>query len=581
MKRWIATVSAAAMSAALLVPIGAASAQEDPGQEGPGPNDPSVDQSAKTVAESATGSYIVVMAADPLVATIAPDDLDTPAADAQAAVLEETHDEVLADAGLDDADKVQDYTNALNGFSAVISHDEAVKLAGSPDVAMVLPDELRHITKDPTNDFLGLTGPGRAYASGLTGENVVVGVIDTGIWPEHPSFADDGSYGPSPLGPLDESERSSCDFGNTAQNPNDKPFTCNNKLLGARQMLDTYRAVVGADPDEFDSARDDEGHGTHTASTAAGNAGVEASILGRDYGEVSGIAPRARIIAYKGLGNQGGFTSDLAASIDQAVADGVDVINYSVGGGANLASGDAIAYLFAARAGVWVATSAGNSGPGAATIGGPADVPWITAVGASTQERFFQGTVELGATRSNSGKGHGADRGRTFTGASVTPETDGALPLVDAASAGSDLCLRGDLKPAVVKGKIVLCRRGATGRAEKGLAVFEAGGAGMILYNNTDSDNLFSDTHWIPAVHVNNTDGVQIKAYIASHEVADGAHPLRRRDEVQACAVDRLLLVARREPGGARHHQARHHRPRPADPRRWQPVPRSGDHAAW
>ena len=87
------------------------------------------------------------MEADPLVATIAPDDLDTPAADAQAAVLEETHDEVLADAGVADADKVQDYTNALNGFSAVISHDEAVKLAGAPGVAMVLPDELRQITK--------------------------------------------------------------------------------------------------------------------------------------------------------------------------------------------------------------------------------------------------------------------------------------------------------------------------------------------------------------------------------------------------------------------------------------------------
>ena len=198
MKRWIAAVSAAAMSAALLVPIGAATAQEGVGQEDPGPVEPVVDPPGKTVAESATGSYIVVMAADPLVATIEQDDLDTPAADAQAAVLEETHDEVLADAGVDDADKVQDYTNALNGFSAVMSHDEAVKLAGDSKVALVVPDELRQLTTDSSGEFLGLTGPGRAYASGLTGENVVVGVIDSGIWPEHPSFADDGSYGPSP-----------------------------------------------------------------------------------------------------------------------------------------------------------------------------------------------------------------------------------------------------------------------------------------------------------------------------------------------------------------------------------------------
>ena len=333
--------------------------------------------------------------------------------------------------------------------------------------------------------------------------------------------------------------------------------------------------LIGAAPDEFNSARDDSGHGTHTASTAAGNAGVEAAILGRDYGEISGIAPRARVIAYKGLGNLGGFTSDLAAAIDQAVADGVDVINYSVGSTTpSLLSGDGIAYLFAADAGVWVATSAGNSGPGAATIGSPASVPWITSVGASTQERFFEGTVELRSTLPDSGKGRGS--GKTFSGASVTLGTDRALPLVDAASAGSDLCLRGDLDPAVVAGKIVLCRRGATGRAEKGLAVFEAGGAGMILYNNTDSDNLFTDTHWLPAVHVDNTDGVQIKAYIASQASADGADPDRRRRQVQGCAVHHVLLVTRREHRGARHHQARHHRPRSADPRRGQPVPRSG-----
>ena len=529
MKRWIAPVTAVAMSVSLLVPIGAATAQEavEPIAVEP------IETSGKTVVESATGSYIIVMAADPLVTTIAPDDLDTPSAEAQAAQLEDTHDEVLADAGVSTDAKVQDFTSALNGFSAVISYDDAVKLAGSPEVSMVLPDELRQLTTDSSGEFLGLTGPGRAYASGLTGEDVVVGVIDSGIWPEHPSFADDGTYGPSPIGPLDETERPSCDFGNTAQNPNDAPFTCNNKLLGARQMLDTYRSLVGADPDEFDSARDDDGHGTHTASTAAGNAGVEASIFGRDYGEVSGIAPRARIIAYKGLGNLGGFTSDLAAAIDQAVEDGVDVINYSVGGGADLVSGDAIAYLYAADAGVWVATSAGNSGPDAGTIGGPADVPWITSVGASTQERFFAGTVELGATHDRHDDelssadhfGRGGwfpkwrshyQRGKTYTGASVTPGTDGSRPLVDAASAGSDLCLRGDLDPAVVTGKIVLCRRGATGRAEKGLAVFEAGGAGMILYNNTDSDNLFSDSHWLPAVHVDYSVGVKIKAYIAS-----------------------------------------------------------------
>jgi subtilisin family serine protease len=303
---------------------------------------------------------------------------------------------------------------------------------------------------------------GGAWDKGYTGEDVIVGVIDSGIWPEHPSFADDGSYSASPVGPLGDS-RPNCEFGNTHHNPDDAPFTCNNKLLGARQMLDTYRLFF-LDPDEFDSARDNDGHGTHTASTAAGNAGVEASVLGVPRGVVSGIAPRARVIAYKGLGDLGGFTSDLAAAINQTVADGVDVINYSVGGGANLPGADEIAFLFADNAGVFVATSAGNSGPGASTLGNPGTMPWMTTVGASTQNRSFEGSAS-------------SSDGWEFFGASITDGTV-ELPLVDSADAGSELCRPGDLIPAAVEGKIVLCRRGAIARVAKSYAVFEAGGAG-------------------------------------------------------------------------------------------------------
>ena len=306
------------------------------------------------------------MQADPLVADFAPDDLGTPKAEAEAAEIVASHEEVLEEVGAEASDKVQSFTNAVNGFSAIISHDQAEKLAAQKSVKLVQPDELRQLQTDSSGEFLGLTGKGRAWASGVTGEGVVVGVIDSGIWPEHPSFADGGRYDRPDNLPLDATVGNPCDFGNTAHNPNDTPFTCNNKLIGARQMLETYRTLEGAEADEFDSARDDDGHGTHTASTAAGNAGVKAKIFGRYLGKVSGVAPRAHIIAYKGLGNLGGYGSDLAAAIDQAVADGVDVINYSVGGGASLTGAEDIAYLFAADAGVFVATSAGNSGPGAA-----------------------------------------------------------------------------------------------------------------------------------------------------------------------------------------------------------------------
>ena len=476
-----------------------------------------IDDPAPTdlVEVSETGSYIVVMDDDPLLADFDQDELQSAPAERQADDIVESHDEALEESGSDADNRVQSFTNALNGFSAVLSHDEATALATNKNVRRVMPDEMRQLETDSSPGYLGLTGRNGTWASGATGEGVVVGVIDSGIWPEHPSFADDGSYAAPPV-TLDDSVRSSCEFGNTTHNPADVAFTCNNKLVGARQMLDTYRALIGAEPFEFDSARDENGHGTHTASTSAGNAGVEAEMYGIELGEVSGVAPRAHVIAYKGLGTLGGFGSDLAAAIDQAVADGVDVINYSVGGGPSLTGADDIAYLFAADAGVFVATSAGNSGSGPGTVGGPGSVPWITTVGASTQSRFYEGEITLrDADAKGNGKGKAKGKGETYVGASITPGAEEAA-LVDAEFAGGDLCIPGTLDPAAVAGNIVLCRRGAIGRADKSLAVSVAGGAGMILYNNTDDDNLFTDTHHVPSVHIDNTPGLEIKAYIAS-----------------------------------------------------------------
>jgi len=413
--------------------------------------------------------------------------------------LQAGQDKALSSAGVSKSNRINSFTAALSGFSAVLTESQRDKIARAKGVKMVLEDQWRQLDTDSTPAFLGLTEPASAWQTGNTGEGVIVGVIDSGIWPEHPSFTDDGSLPDAPA--LDDS-RPNCEFGNTAHNPSDAPFSCNNKLIGARQMIDTYRALIGAEPEEFDSARDDDGHGTHTASTAAGNSGVEASVNGIPRGVVSGIAPRAHVIAYKGLGALGGFTSDLASAIDQAVADGVDVINYSVGGGASGPGADEIAFLFAEAAGVFVATSAGNSGPNPGTLGNPGTMPWMTTVGASTQRRFFQGTVIL-------------DDGSEYAGASLT-QSLAAAALVDAEFAGGDLCLPGTLNPAVVSGKVVLCRRGAIARADKSLAVYQAGGVGTILYNNSDDDNLSPDNHWTPAVHIDNTPGMAIKAHIAA-----------------------------------------------------------------
>jgi len=468
-----------------------------------------------TAAKDGAKSFIVVLKADPVIAydggvagyaATGPTGGEKVNPNSGAVVrysrfLKSSHEASLKAAGASASAKVHDYVFALNGYSAILTDEQAAAIRAQKDVVLVLDDVMRQPQTDSSPAFLGLTVPGGAYDSGINGEGVVVGVIDTGIWPEHPSFADDGSFAAPPIGPLP------CEFGNTAHNVNDAPFTCNNKLIGARQVLDTYRLLIGADPDEFDSARDDDGHGTHTASTAAGNADVDAVMYGLQVAKVSGIAPRAHVVAYKGLGNLGGFTSDLAAAIDWAVEDGVDVINYSVGGGAGMPGADEIAFLFAADAGIFVATSAGNSGPGPATLGNPATMPWLTTVAASTQPRFFDGYILLG-------------NGQVYQGASLTPET-GWAPLVDAAAAGDDLCVPSyyggpGLNPAVVSGAIVLCRRGSVGRVDKSLAVFEAGGVGMIMYNNNNVDNLYTDTFWVPTVHVDNTPGVAIKTYISS-----------------------------------------------------------------
>ena len=462
-------------------------------------------------------SYVVIMKSDPLAVTHG-DNVNSTKAKARGQALKASHTATVKDAGLKADRIINDYTFALNGFSANVTHAQAQKLAADKDVLFVLPDFMRQATTDESGDFLGLTGSGGAYQHGVTGEDVVVGIIDTGIWPEHPSFADNGLSAPSGV-----ASGIPCEFGNTGtanvaagpngpptatphHNPNDAPFTCNDKLIGARQMLNSYRTFIGADLNEFDSARDDAGHGTHTASTAAGNAGVQAIIGGDPIGDgtISGIAPDAHIIAYKGLGNGGGFTSDLAEAIDTAVADGVDVINYSIGGGGGTLGADDIAFLFANDAGVFVAASAGNSGPGASTIGSPGDDPWLVGVGASTQERFFQGTVELG-------------NGATYTGSSITDGLGMSL-LVDSATLGNQFCNPAVAFTGSVAGKIVLCERGGgIGRIAKGKKVFDSGGVGMIMFEQSDNGSLFTDTHWLPVVQIDNTPGLAIKAYIAAN----------------------------------------------------------------
>ncbi|HUF14388.1 MAG TPA: S8 family peptidase [Acidimicrobiia bacterium] len=422
--------------------------------------------------------------------------------------LDNQRGKASAAAGVADSRIVNTYHFTLAGFSALLTPAEAERLQNQKGVISVVRDELRQLHTDASGDFLGLTDAGGAYDSDIDGEGVVVGIIDTGIWPEHPSFADTGSL-PDPPVSIDDVDVDpgpdveillGCNFGDTAHNPDDLAFECNDKLIGARDMRTLYNALIG--PELYNSARDADGHGSHTASTAAGNAEVPAEIFGIERGTVTGIANRAHVVAYKGCGDLGCFVGDLADAIDQAVADGVDVINYSIGSlTPGLTGPDDIGFLFAAAVGVHVATSNGNSGPGAGTVGSPASVPWLTSVGASHHDRMFQGSVVLGD-------------GSEIFGASVTAGVDTA-DLVDAADLRNELCSPDTRFTPPPRGKIVLCK-GAVGRAAKSRAVLEQGGVGMILYNDVAHQTLPSDNHFVPTVHVTNADGLDIKAYIDS-----------------------------------------------------------------
>lgn len=426
---------------------------------------------------------------------------------------------------------LRQYGYVFNGFAARLSETQVQKLARTPGVLSVAVDEMRTADTSSTPGFLGLTGKeGFWKEQEAKGEDVIIGIIDSGIWPEHPSFSDRKAGDDD-----DDDERAYKPIrgwnGTCAAGEQFTEKHCNRKLIGAR----FYNAGFGGDagvkavfPYEFNSPRDYDGHGTHTASTAGGNEGVRVRGDASAFGKISGIAPRARIAAYKALWHDSsvptstGFTSDLVAAIDDAVADGVDVINYSVSGTrTNFADPVELAFLDAADAGVFVAASAGNSGPASSTVAHPS--PWITTVAAGVHNRDGRATVTLG-------------NGTTFTGASYTAAV-GPKPLVDAAAVAAGGAVPADaarcflasdsasgvpqLDPAKVSGKIVVCDRGGNALVNKAQAVKEAGGVGVVLANTPASANtLLPILHVIPTVHIPFT---TVDAYNALKAYASGA----------------------------------------------------------
>src|SRR6266540_3612324 len=414
------------------------------------------------------------------------------------------------------------YLTAYGGVQAVVLANELGKLLSVAGVAAVQSDVLQQPLTDATPQFIGATDVWPSLGgSTKAGQGVLVGVLDTGIWPEHPSFRDTG------LAAAPGTRK--CEFGDGSDPELGAPFTCNNKLVGAYAFTNTYINTIPAVAGEFCnnstkkcSARDSEGHGTHTSSTAAGDGVASAPLLGFDRGPISGIAPGAWLIMYRVCLEQGCFNSDSVAAVQQAIVDGVDVINFSISGGANPYTDPVeLAFLDAFRAGIAVNASAGNSGPGAGTAnhGGP----WVTTVGASTSNRFFTSRLHLASSD-----------GATFdkAGVTVTSGITTPTPVVLASSIPGyeALCLT-PLPAGAAQGKIVACQRGNNARVDKGYNVLQGGAAGMILYNPTRSD-VETDNHWLPAIHLEGPNA-DLTGFISGHPNVTATWPAGTRSATQ------------------------------------------------
>src|SRR4051812_41086022 len=430
------------------------------------------------------------------------------------------------------------YRYAYDGITAVLTPDEAARVAGLPSVVHVERQRALQLQTDAGPAWVGAPsiwdGSATGGPHGSMGEGVVVGDIDTGVNHDHPSFAPTGGD------------------GYTIRNPRGKyygvcdPVTgaplCNSKLIGIYDFTGT-------------SPEDDNEHGSHTASTAVGDV-INAAVLHAPTIDVtrkiSGVAPHANLITYKACTAAGCLSAETTAAIDQAVADGVDVINFSIGGGSRDPWSDANAqsFLGARDAGVFASVAAGNSGPAPSTMGSPANAPWVTAVAASTHNRKFVNSL--------TGMTGGTSPPANMSGLGVTSGF-GPARIVYAGDYGYPLCGDGPalptgdsainpFPPGTFHGEIVVCDRGTYGRVAKGNNVKAGGAGGYVLANDQASGNsLVGDAFGLPGVAITYSDGITLKQWLATpgtHTASIGGEQL----DLAAANGDQMASFSSRGP---------------------------------
>ncbi|XVF83796.1 hypothetical protein PTKIN_Ptkin16aG0521200 [Pterospermum kingtungense] len=378
------------------------------------------------------------------------------------------------------------YQRSFNGFAAKLTEDEAQKLASMEGVVSVFPSQKKKLHTTRSWDFMGFTQNVRRAS---LESDIVIGMLDTGIWPESESFSDEG-FGAPPR-----------KWKGTCQESSN--FTCNNKIIGARY----YKADKSFGPTDIQSPRDSEGHGTHTSSTAAGALVSNASMSGLASGTVRGGVPSARIAVYKICWSDGCADEDILAAFDDAIADGVDIISLSVGGYFAVDYFNdtiAIGAFHSMKNGILTSNSAGNEGPELATVTNVS--PWSLSVAASTIDRKFVTKVKLG-------------NGEIYEGISInTIELkDKMYPLIKGGdapntkkgyvSSESRYCSEDSLDKNLVAGKIVLCDG-----ANDGEGASAAGAVGAVMQYYLDLAYNFP----LPVSCLSSDDGTEVSSYLNS-----------------------------------------------------------------
>lgn len=402
------------------------------------------------------------------------------------------------------------FQHAVNGFAIELTAEEAKAMRNMPGVAAVQRERMEQLTTDAGPTWIDAPAIWNNKPSGTQGEGVVIAVLDTGINSDHPSFADVGGDGydhDNPLGSGNYLPGSYCDVTD--------PGFCNDKLIGAWDFV----ASDGTNPE------DNDGHGSHTAGTAAGNVVDNAELVAPTtsaFFNISGVAPHANVIAYD-VCDAGCPGASLVAAINQVLIDagnlpdGIAALNYSISGGGNPYNDTVeLGFLAAVQAGIYVAASAGNAGPGASTVAHLG--PWVSTTAASTHNR----TIVNSLVDIDSDGGSLADlTGKGFTSGY------GPAPIINSADLegtypGSTLCGLGSIgdfnppwPPGTFNGEIVACTRGTFGRVEKGANVLAAGAGGYVLMDN--GAGLVGDAHVLPGVHISQADGAALSAWLAAN----------------------------------------------------------------